>query len=116
MARYLVERRLSKIQENGRVVSVAATIATGMNTEGRRLLARLPAQVEKRGLKGVKLVIPDAHEGLKAAMRFVFAKNTQAERSKTWPHVVDQLRTRLPTLVALMDEAGGDVLAFPRAY
>jgi transposase-like protein len=98
------------------VASVAAIIATGVNTEGRRLLARLPAQVGKRGRKGVKLVISDAHEGLKAAMPFVFAKNTQAERSKTWPHVVDQLRTLLPTLVALMDEAEGDVLAFPRAH
>ena len=98
------------------MVSVAAIIAMGVNTEGRCLLARLPAQVGKRGRKGVKLVFPDAHEGLKATMRFGFAKNIQAERSKTWPHVVDQLRTRLPTLVALMEEAEGDVLAFPRAH
>ena len=157
-----------KTRENGRVVSVAAIIATGVNTEGRREILGLgqgPSEaavfwlgflrkLEKRGLKGVKLVISDAHEGLKAAIaqvfkaswqrcrvhfmrnalahvpkaqhqmvaaaiRSVFAQNTQAEGSKTWRHVADQLRARLPKLAALMDEAEADVIAFmafPRAH
>ena len=75
-----------KTRENGRVVSVAAIIATGVNTEGRREILGLglgPSEaavfwlgflrkLEKRGLKGVKLVISDAHEGLKAAIAQVF--------------------------------------------
>ena len=54
-----------------------------------------------------------------AAIRSVFAQNTQAEGSKTWRHVADQLRARLPKLAALMDEAEADVIAFmafPRAH
>ena len=157
-----------KTRENGRVVSFSAIIATGVNTEGRREILGLglgPSEaavfwlgflrrLEKRGLKGVKLVISDAHEGLKAAIaqvfkaswqrcrvhfmrnalahvpkaqhqmvaaaiRSVFAQNTQAEGSKTWRHVADQLRARLPKLAALMDEAEADVIAFmafPRAH
>ena len=35
---------------------------------GRGLLAGVPAQPGRRGLKGVQLVISDAHEGLKAAL------------------------------------------------
>ena len=36
--------------------------------EAETVLVRLPADLVKRGLKGVKLVISDAHEGLKAAI------------------------------------------------
>ena len=80
-----------KTRENGRVVSVAAIIATGVNTEGRREILGLglgPSEaavfwlgflrkLEKRGLKGVKLVISDAHEGLKAAIAQIFKASWQ---------------------------------------
>src|SRR5690348_5716794 len=69
-----------KVREGGRIVSVAAIIAVAVDTEGRREIVGLhlgPSEAEtfwatflrglvKRGLKGVKLVISDAHEGLKA--------------------------------------------------
>jgi putative transposase len=132
-----------KVREDGRIVSVAAIIATGVNADGRCEILGLGIgaskaasfwlgflrSLEKRGLKGVKLVVSDAHEGLKAAIaqvfratwqhccvhfvrnalahvpkgkhqmvaaaiRHVFAQETQAEGSKAWRHVADQKRLR----------------------
>src|SRR5689334_7726404 len=75
-----------KQREGGRIVSVAAIIAVAVNAEGKREIVGLhigPSEAEtfwssflkslsRRGLRGVKLVISDAHEGLKAAIRRVF--------------------------------------------
>src|SRR3712207_4436256 len=66
----------------GRIVSVAAVIAVAVDTEGRREIVGLhigPSEAEtfwasflrslvRRGLKGVKLVVSDAHEGLRQAI------------------------------------------------
>src|ERR1043166_9487804 len=66
-----------KVREGGRIVSVAAIIAVAVSTDGRREIVGLgigPSEAEpfwsgflkglvKRGLKGVKLVISDAHVG-----------------------------------------------------
>ena len=74
-----------KQREGGRIVSVAAIIAVAANTEGKREIVGLhigPSEAEtfwasflksmlRRGLRGVKLVISDAHEGLKAAIQRV---------------------------------------------
>ena len=71
-----------KVREGGRIVSVAAIIAVAVSTEGKREIVGLglgPSEAEtfwstflkgllKRGLRGVKLVISDAHEGLKHAI------------------------------------------------
>ena len=71
-----------KQRQGGRIVAVAAIIAVAANTEGRREIVGLhigPSEAEvfwsdflkelrARGLHGVKLVISDAHEGLKAAI------------------------------------------------
>jgi transposase-like protein len=70
-----------KVREAGRIVSVAAIIAVAVNTDGKREVLGLavgPSEAEpfwtaflrsltRRGLRGVKLVTSDAHEGLKAA-------------------------------------------------
>jgi putative transposase len=70
-----------KVREAGRIVSVAVIFAVGVNTDGRREVLGLavgPSEAEpfwtaflrslmRRGLRGVKLVVSDAHEGLKAA-------------------------------------------------
>jgi putative transposase len=80
-----------KQREGGRIVSVAAIIAVAVNAEGRREIVGLhigPSEAEtfwstflkslsRRGLRGVKLVISDAHEGLKAAIRRVFSASWQ---------------------------------------
>src|SRR5690348_12025611 len=78
-------------REGGRVISVAAIIAVAVNTEGKREIVGLhigPSEAEsfwsdflrsllRRGLTGVKLVISDAHEGLKAAIRRVMGATWQ---------------------------------------
>jgi transposase-like protein len=80
-----------KQREGGRIVSVAAIIAVAANTEGKREIVGLhigPSEAEtfwatflksmvRRGLHGVKLVISDAHEGLKAAIRRVVGASWQ---------------------------------------
>ena len=71
-----------KVREAGRIVSVAVIVAVGVNGDGRREVLGLdigPSEAEtfwieflrklaRRGLRGVKLVISDAHAGLKAAI------------------------------------------------
>jgi transposase-like protein len=80
-----------KVREGGRIVSVAAIIAVAVTTEGRREIVGLhigPSEAEpfwttflrdlaKRGLRGVKLVVSDAHEGLKAAITRVVGATWQ---------------------------------------
>jgi putative transposase len=80
-----------KQREGGRIVSVAAIIAVAVSTDGRREIVGLkvgPSEAEtfwsgflralvRRGLKGVKLVISDAHEGLKQAIARVFGATWQ---------------------------------------
>jgi putative transposase len=80
-----------KQREGGRIVAVAAIIAVAANSDGRREIVGLhigPSEAEtfwssflksltRRGLRGVKLVISDAHEGLKAAIRRVFGAGWQ---------------------------------------
>ncbi|MTV42029.1 IS256 family transposase [Duganella radicis] len=80
-----------KSREAGRVVSTAVIIAMAVNTDGVREIlgvATGPSEAEtfwseflrglsRRGLRGVKLVISDAHEGLKAAASKVFKTTWQ---------------------------------------
>jgi transposase-like protein len=80
-----------KVRAAGRIVSVAAIIAVAVNTDGKREIVGLhigPSEAEvfwsdflkslkRRGLAGVKLVISDAHEGLKAAITRVLAATWQ---------------------------------------
>ena len=75
-----------KVRQGGRIVSIAAIIAVAVNTDGRREIVGLgtgPSEAETfwteflrglkaRGLDGVKLVISDAHTGLRAAIARVF--------------------------------------------
>jgi transposase-like protein len=80
-----------KVRQAGRIVSVAVTVAVGANADGRREVLGLavgPSEAEtfwteflrslaRRGLRGVKLVISDAHEGIKAAVSKVMAATWQ---------------------------------------
>jgi transposase-like protein len=80
-----------KVRHAGRIVSVAAIVAVAANTEGRREVLGLaigPSEAEtfwtdflrsltRRGLRGVKLVVSDAHEGLKAAIAKVLSATWQ---------------------------------------
>ena len=102
-----------KVREAGRIVSVAVIIAVGVNTDGRREVLGMeigPSEAEtfwteflrklkRRGLRGVKLVISDAHEGIKAAVakvlratwqrcRVHFMRNALAHAGKSGRRVV----------------------------
>src|SRR4051812_20334656 len=80
-----------KVRDGGRIVSVAAIIAVAVDTEGRREIVGLglgPSEAEtfwsgflrgllRRGLAGVRLVVSDAHEGLKAAIAKVMGATWQ---------------------------------------
>ena len=80
-----------KSRQAGHVVSRAVVVAVGVNGEGRREVLGLacgPAETEafwteflrslaKRGLSGVRMVVSDAHQGLKAAVAKVLGATWQ---------------------------------------
>lgn len=80
-----------KVREGGRIVSVAVIIAVAVNTDGRREVLGMAVgaseaetfwtqflrSLTSRGLRGVKLVISDSHEGLKAAAKKVLRATWQ---------------------------------------
>ena len=102
-----------KVRRDGRIVSVAVTVAVGVNTDGRREVLGVAIgaseaetfwtdflrSLARRGLCGVQLVISDAHDGLKAAAarvpnatwqrcRVHFMRNALAHAGKTQRRVV----------------------------
>ena len=86
-----VDALYEKVREDERVESMAVVIATGVNLQGRREVLGLdviPTESEEgwtqffkglkeRGLRGVRLVVSDAHGGLKAAVRKVLKAEWQ---------------------------------------
>lgn len=76
-----------KVRENHRIVNRALVIAIGVRTTGEREILGFAVggseeeafwkdflrSLVRRGLQGVQLVISDAHEGLKSAIRSVLA-------------------------------------------
>ena len=105
-----------KARDAGRIVSVAVIVAVGVNGDGRREVLGMevgPSEAEtfwteflrklrRRGLRGVKLVISDAHEGIKAAVakvtnagwqrcRVHFMRNVLAHAGKSGRRVVSAL-------------------------
>jgi putative transposase len=80
-----------KVRQNGRIVSVAVIIAVGVNSDGRREVLGMDIgaseaetfwtaflrKLAHRGLRGVKLVISDSHEGIKAAVSKVLSTTWQ---------------------------------------
>ena len=102
-----------KVRQSSRVVSAAVIIAVGVNSDGRREVLGLEIgaseaeafwtaflrKLRQRGLRGVKLVVSDAHDGLKAAIakllhaswqrcRVHFARNALAYAGKNGRRVV----------------------------
>ena len=102
-----------KARRDGRIVSVAVIIAVGVNGDGRREVLGMAIgaseaetfwtdflrKLARRGLRGVKLVISDAHEGLKTAIakvlnaswqrcRIHFMRNVLAHAGKQGRRVV----------------------------
>jgi putative transposase len=89
--RYLwVDATYHKVRVDGRVISQATVVAIGVTTNGDRQVLGIdvgPSEdrafwtaflrsLVKRGLRGVRLVVSDAHEGLKQAIATVLAGTT----------------------------------------
>jgi putative transposase len=86
-----IDATYMKVRQNGRIISVAVIIAVGVNSDGRREVLGMdigPSEAEtfwtaflrkltRRGLRGVKLVISDSHEGIKAAVSKVLSTSWQ---------------------------------------
>lgn len=80
-----------KQRQAGRIVSVATIVAVAVNTDGCRKVLGMsvgPSEAEpfwtdflrqltRRGLRGVRLIVSDAHEGLKAAASKVLGSTWQ---------------------------------------
>jgi len=90
--RYLwIDATYLKVRRGGRIVSVATIIAIGVNADGRREVLGMEVgtseaepiwteflrKLTRRGLRGVKLVISDGHEGIKAAVTKVLSATWQ---------------------------------------
>ena len=85
-----VDATYHKVRVDGRVISQATVVAIGVTTDGDRQVLGIdvgPSEdrafwtaflrsLVKRGLKGVRLVISDAHEGLKQAISTVLSGST----------------------------------------
>jgi transposase-like protein len=85
--RYLfLDARYEKVRESGQIRDAAVLIATGISPEGERQVLGVSISLSEhrvhwkdflqslkdRGLRGVKLITSDAHEGLGSARRGVF--------------------------------------------
>ena len=102
-----------KVRRDHHIVAVAVIVAVGVNSDGRREVlgmtvshseaepfwAEFLRSLTRRGLRGVKLVISDAHEGLKLAItkvlsatwqrcRVHFMRNALAYAGKTQRRIV----------------------------
>ena len=80
-----------KVRQEGRIVPVAVIVAVGVNADGRREILGLDVghseaetfwtgflrKLVRRGLRGVKLVISDGHEGIKASVSKILTASWQ---------------------------------------
>jgi putative transposase len=96
-----------KVREDGRVVSMATVVAIGVSADGERAVLGVDAGPSEdaafwtgflrslvgRGLRGVRLVISDAHEGIKAAVATVF---TGASWQRCRVHFMRNLLATVP--------------------
>ena len=102
-----VDALAMKCREGGRIVNVAVVIATGVNSEGKREILGIDVFTAEdgaawtaflrglaaRGLADVRLVVSDAHRGLKNALAAVFP-GASWQRCRT--HFMRNLLTRVP--------------------
>jgi putative transposase len=98
-----------KCRESGRIVNIAAVVATGVNADGHREILGVDVLTSEdgagwtaflrdlvaRGLSGVELVVSDAHAGLKEAIAAVLP-GASWQRCRT--HFMRNLLCRVPKL------------------
>jgi putative transposase len=102
-----IDALVMKCREGGRIVNVACLVAVGVNDDGHREILGLDVvtaedgagwlaflrSLRARGLKDVKLVVSDAHPGLKDAIASVL-RGASWQRCRT--HFIRNLLTRVP--------------------
>jgi putative transposase len=100
-----------KVREGGRIVSQAAVVAVGVRDTGEKSVLGLAVgaseteafwlefcrSLSRRGLSGVRLVISDAHEGLRSALAQVYTGATW-QRCKV--HFLRNVASAVPKLHA----------------
>ena len=117
-----------KVRRDHHIVSVAVIVAVGVNTDGRHEVLGMTVghseaepfwteflrTLTRRGLRGVKLVVSDAHEGLKAAITKTLGATWQRCRVHT---IRTQLRIGAGRAVAagLRRRAEWDDMAYLQA-
>jgi putative transposase len=103
----ILDATFHKVRELDRVISVACVVAVGVTTQGERRVLGVdcgPSEDEvfwtkflrglvKRGLKGERLVVSDAHEGLRNAIAKVLS-GTQWQRCRV--HFMRNLLSTVP--------------------
>jgi transposase-like protein len=86
-----VDATYEKVRQEGRIVWVAVIVAVGVNADGRREVLGIDIgacepetfwtaflrKLARRGLRGVKLIVSDAHQGIKAAASRIFTATWQ---------------------------------------
>jgi putative transposase len=96
-----------KVRENGRIVSKAVLVAFGVNQDGQREVLGVEvtqgemercwrsflAGLVERGLHGVQLVVSDAHQGLRNAIKAVLNGTTW---QRCYVHFLRDISTHLP--------------------
>lgn len=105
-----------RVRENGRIVSTAVIIATAVNSDGRREvlgMATGPSEAEPfwtdflrsladRGLRGVRLVVADDHQGLRAAATRVLHATLQRCRVHWMRNLLGRVPPSQRAMVAAM--------------
>ena len=107
----IVDARYEKVRVQGRVISLAILIAIGINQDGFREFLDLEIvrsetedywrvffdKLIERGLTGVRLVVSDAHQGLKKAISQCFA-------GSSWQHCQTHFSKRILERVAKSEQ------------
>ena len=102
-----LDAHTQRCREGGRIVNVATVVAIGVNADGHREVLGVDVittddgtgwtaflrSLKARGLSGVRLVVSDAHEGLKDAIGAVLP-GASWQRRRT--HFMRNLLTRVP--------------------
>ncbi len=102
-----LDARYEHVREDGRVQSMAVVVAYGVRADGRREVLGMDVtsgehavywraflqQLVARGVRGVRLVVSDAHPGLKQAIREVFVG---AAWQRCRVHFMRNLLARVP--------------------
>jgi putative transposase len=117
----LLDARYEKVRVSGTVVSCALLVAIGITPEGQRTILGLSvslseaevhwrdflASLQERGLHGMRLIVSDDHQGLKAALQ---ARCAGVPWQRCQFHLAKNMLAYVPTSLS-QDEVSADLRA-----